>query len=66
VVELLDAGLSHAEAGRRLGITQSAVSQRAQAAAVVVGRRAARLVGQLLAAILEDDTGTAERSEGRR
>jgi hypothetical protein len=48
VVELLDAGLSYAETGRRLGISQSAVSQRAQAAGVVEGRRAAALVTQLL------------------
>lgn len=66
VVELLDAGLSHAEAGRRLGITQSAVSQRAQAAAVVEGRRAARLVTQLLGAVLGDHELEGETTERRR
>ncbi|HET8560003.1 MAG TPA: transposase [Marmoricola sp.] len=55
VVELLDAGLSHAEAGARLGISQSAVTQRAQAAAVTEGRRAARLVTQMLREILEEE-----------
>jgi DNA-binding NarL/FixJ family response regulator len=54
VVDLLDQGLSHAEAGRRLGITQSAVTQRAQAAGVVEGRRAARLATELLTEMLED------------
>ena len=40
VADLVDEGLSYEEAGRRLGITQSAVSQRAQAAGIVEGRRA--------------------------
>ena len=43
------AGLSFAEAGRRLGISQSAVSQRAQAAGLVDERRARRLAVDLLA-----------------
>ena len=46
VVDALDEGLSHAEAGRRLGISQSAVSQRAQAAGLVDERRARRLAGR--------------------
>lgn len=45
-------GLSYEEAGRRLGISQSAVSQRAQPAGIVEGRRARELVtylaGQLM------------------
>ncbi len=48
VVDALDEGLSHVEAGRRLGISQSAVSQRAQAAGLVDERRARRLAGDLL------------------
>ncbi len=53
VTDLLDMGLSHAEAGVRLGISQSAVSQRAATAGLVEGRRAARLAGQLLATMLD-------------
>ena len=40
VHDLLTTGMSHAEAGRRLGITQSAVSQRAHAAGLVDEARA--------------------------
>ncbi|MBO9520265.1 MAG: transposase [Nocardioidaceae bacterium] len=47
VADLLAAGLSHAEAGARLGISQPAVSQRAQAAGYVESVRAAHLLGQL-------------------
>lgn len=54
VADLVESGdLSYEEAGRRLGISQSAVSQRAQAAGLVEGRRARELAtylaGQLLA-----------------
>jgi hypothetical protein len=42
-------GLSYDEAGHRLGITQSAVSQRAQAAGLVDEQRARALVRDLLA-----------------
>ena len=44
VADLVEQGLSYDEAGRKLGITQSAVSQRAQAAGIVEGRRARELV----------------------
>lgn len=47
VADLLDRGLSHERAGAELGISQSAVSQRAQAAGVVEGRRARQLVAAL-------------------
>ena len=47
VADLVDEGLTYEEVGRRLGITQSAVSQRAQAAGVVEGRRARELVEHL-------------------
>lgn len=47
VADLVDQGLSYDDAGRRLGITQSAVSQRAQAAGLVEGRRARELTEQL-------------------
>ncbi|MCW2852440.1 MAG: hypothetical protein JWM84_2104 [Nocardioides sp.] len=62
VAELVDAGgLSYEEAGRRLGITQSAVSQRAQAAGIVEGRRARELVTYLAGQLIDpagarDDT----------
>jgi len=44
VADLLTTGISHAEAAHRLGISQSAVSQRAQAAGLVEAERAARLL----------------------
>jgi hypothetical protein len=52
VADLVDEGLSYEEAGRRLGISQSAVSQRAQAAGIVEGRRARELATQLTAQLL--------------
>jgi hypothetical protein len=58
VVDALDEGLSHVEAGRRLGISQSAVSQRAQAAGLVDERRARRLAGDLLSDLLAGPAGT--------
>ena len=57
-----DEGLSHVEAGRRLGISQSAVSQRAQTAGLVDGRRARGLAGHLLAALLAGPTGSTPRN----
>lgn len=53
VADLVDEGLSYDEAARRLGITQSAVSQRAQAAGLVEGRRARELTEQLAAELVE-------------
>ena len=55
VTDLVDTGLSYEEAGRRLGISQSAVSQRAQAAGLVEGRRARELVTHLTAHLLGQD-----------
>ena len=49
VADLVDQGLSYDEVGERLGISQSAVSQRAQAAGIVEGRRARELVTELAA-----------------
>ena len=57
VADLVDEGLSYDEAGRRLGISQSAVSQRAQAAGIVEGRRARELVTHLA-------SGAARRRHG--
>jgi hypothetical protein len=57
VHDALAEGVSHAEAGRRLGVTQSAVSQRARSAGLVEERRARRLAGDLLAAMLSDPSG---------
>jgi hypothetical protein len=56
VTDLVDQGLSYDEAGRRLGISQSAVSQRAQAAGLVEGRRAREVVTHLAARLLGKDT----------
>jgi hypothetical protein len=47
VHDLLATGLSYAEVGERLGITQSAVSQRARAAGIVDERRARALLSDL-------------------
>lgn len=55
VADLVDAGLTYEQAGRRLGIGQSAVSQRAQAAGLVEGRRARELVTHLAARLLGQD-----------
>jgi hypothetical protein len=55
VADLVDDGLSYDEAGRRLGISQSAVSQRAQAAGLVEGRRAREVVTHLAARLLGKD-----------
>jgi len=53
VADLISHGLSHTEAATRLGISQSAVSQRARAAGVVEANRAARLAGQLVDEMLK-------------
>lgn len=53
VSDLLDTGVSHTEAAKRLGISQSAVTQRARAAGVVEARRAEKLAGELLGDLLE-------------
>jgi hypothetical protein len=47
VVDLLDTGLTHDEAAAQLGITQSAVTQRARAAGLTEGRRAHELARHL-------------------
>jgi hypothetical protein len=53
VADLVDAGASYDQAAKRLGVTQSAVSQRAQAAGIVEGRRARELVTELTRALLQ-------------
>jgi hypothetical protein len=55
VADLVDAGASYEQVARRLGVTQSAISQRAQAAGIVEGRRARELVTDLVRGLLEDD-----------
>ncbi len=54
VAELVDAGATYDEVARRLGVTQSAISQRAQAAGIVEGRRARELVTELVGGLLKD------------
>jgi hypothetical protein len=54
VADLVDAGATYDEAARRLGVTPSAVSQRAQAAGIVEGRRARELVTTLVGGLLQD------------
>jgi len=52
VTDLVDTGLRYDEVAERLGITQSAVSQRAQAAGIVESLRARELVTELAADLL--------------
>jgi hypothetical protein len=52
VADLVDTGLRYDEIAQRLAITQSAVSQRAQAAGIVEGLRARELVAALVSAQL--------------
>ncbi|WP_205474761.1 transposase [Nocardioides sp. SYSU D00038] len=52
VADLLDDGLTHEEAAERLGVTPSAVTQRARTAAVQEGRRARATVAALAAALV--------------
>lgn len=54
VVDLVDAGATYEQAAHRLGITPSAVSQRAAAAGLAEGRRARELVAHLAALALAD------------
>ncbi len=54
VADLVDRGATYDEASRQLGISQSAVSQRAQAAGIVEGRRARELVTELATELLGD------------
>ena len=58
--DLVDEGLSYEETGRRLGVSQSAVSQRAQAAGIVEGRRARELATELAAGLLGRPNPTRE------
>ena len=55
VADLVDEGRTYDEAARLLGISQSAVSQRAQAAGIVEGRRARELVTHLAVGALAED-----------
>jgi len=52
VADLVEQGLSYDQCARRLGISQSAVSQRAQAAGIVEGRRARELATELATTLL--------------
>jgi SatD family (SatD) len=54
VADLVDAGASYDQAAKRLGVTQSAISQRAQAAGIVEGLRARELVTGLVGGLLHD------------
>ncbi|KQZ69798.1 hypothetical protein [Nocardioides sp. Root151] len=54
VADLVAEGLTHQAVGERLGISQSAVTQRARAAGLPEGDRARQLVRQLLEEMKED------------
>jgi len=55
VADLVDEGLTYDEAASRIGISQSAVSQRAAAAGIAEGRRARELVEYLTRTALGGD-----------
>ncbi len=55
VADLVDQGLTYDQAASRLGISQSAVSQRAAAAGIAEGRRARELVEFLTRTALEGE-----------
>jgi hypothetical protein len=55
VADLVDQGLTYEEAATRIGISQSAVSQRAAAAGIAEGRRARELVAHLTRAAIGGD-----------
>lgn len=54
VADLVDQGLSYDDAATSIGISQSAVSQRAAAAGIAEGRRARELVTHLCRAVMEE------------
>jgi len=58
VADLVDEGLRYDEVARRLGVTPSAVSQRAQSAGIVESLRARELVTDLTAGLLAGGEGT--------
>jgi predicted transcriptional regulator len=58
VADLVAEGLSYDETAARLGISPSAVSQRAQAAGIVEGRRARELAADLAHRLLEREGTT--------
>lgn len=55
VADLVASGFTHQQVGERLGITQSAVSQRGRAAGLVEADRARTLATELLAELLAED-----------
>lgn len=57
VADLVETGSTYEEVARRLGVSQSAISQRARAAGIVEGRRARELVTELTRALLQDGPG---------
>jgi hypothetical protein len=59
VHDLLASGMSHAEAGRTLGITQSAVSQRAQAAGLGDEKRARALAERIWRKLMGQERGAS-------
>jgi hypothetical protein len=54
VADLVDTGLRYDGVAKQLGISQSAVSQRAAAAGIVEGQRARELVDELTRGLLAD------------
>jgi hypothetical protein len=65
VADLVDAGASYEQAAQRLGVTQSAISQRAQAAGIVEGRRARELVTEIVGDLLKDEQRSTPRNRAK-
>ena len=65
VADLVDAGASYDQAAKRLGVTQSAISQRAQAAGIVEGRRARELVTEIVGGLLKDEPRSTPRNRAK-
>jgi transposase-like protein len=57
LADLVEEGATYDEASRRLGVTPSAISQRAHAAGIVEGRRARELVVDMAERLLEPRPG---------
>ena len=65
VADLVDAGASYDQVAQRLGVTQSAISQRAQAAGIVEGRRARELVTEIVGGLLKDERRSTPRNRAK-
>ncbi|WP_196240567.1 transposase [Nocardioides anomalus] len=63
VADLVDSGLRYDEVAARLGVTPSAISQRAAAAGILEGLRARELVTTIVGGLLQDGSPPAVGAE---